>query len=310
MNYFLLLLLLFPLLTNGQNFPKKPTNYVTVFDPFYTNKSVLSKHEEELLNAKLRAFEDSTTNQLFVYLTYSLFGKNLEDHSREIFNTWGIGQKDKNNGILIAIFIKDREYRIQVGYGLESSLPSDLCRQIQDENMGPRFKEGNFYEGIDAGVDQLIYYTKNKTAFKPKDPNQHLFLPVGIASAISLVFLIINLLSLKKWSNQPKRREKYLWLSIAFFAIPLLGPLAYVVLHLSNSIILLMPSIVGAFVSLLLCTVINDKNDIKYDNETDNAYERRMRMQRERDSSSDRSNDSFSGGGGGSSDSGGSSSRW
>lgn len=128
MKYFLFLLLLFPWPANGQGFPQKPENYVTIFDPFYRNESFLSKQEEELLKAKLRAFEDSTSNQLFVYLTYTLLGKNLEDHSREIFNTWGIGQKGKDNGILIAIFVNDRRYRIQVGYGLEATLPSDLCR--------------------------------------------------------------------------------------------------------------------------------------------------------------------------------------
>jgi uncharacterized membrane protein YgcG len=310
MKNFLLLLLLFPLLANGQGFPKKPTNYVTVFDPFYTNKSVLSKQEEELLNAKLRAFEDSTGNQLFVYLTYSLFGKNLEDHSREIFNTWGIGQKDKNNGILIAIFIRDRRYRIQVGYGLEAALPSDLCLQIQDEEMGPHFKKENFYKGIDAGIDQLIYYTKNKGVFKPRDPNEDLWTTVYGASAISLLLFIINLFSLEKWKNLPKRKRKYLILSVAFLLVPLLGPLAYKVLNLTNSFVLMLPPLAGSITSLILCLTINDKDEIRYDNETDTAYERRMRMDRERDRGSDSSNDSFSGGGGGSSDRGGSSSSW
>ncbi len=310
MKYFLYLLLLFPWPANGQGFPKKPENYVTVFDPFYGNESFLSEQEEELLNAKLRAFEDSTSNQLFVYLTYSLFGKNLEDHSREIFNTWGIGQKDKNNGILIAIFIRDRRYRIQVGYGLEATLPSDLCRQIQDEEMGTHFKNENFYKGIDAGIDQLIYYTKNKGVFKPRDPNEDLWTTVYGASAISLLLFIINLFSLEKWKNLPKRKRKYLTLVVAFLLIPLLGPLVYKVFNLTNGLILMLPPLMGSVASLLLCLTINDKDEIRHDNETDSAYERRMRMERDRASSSDSSDDSFSGGGGGSSDRGGSSSSW
>ncbi|MFO0507533.1 MAG: TPM domain-containing protein, partial [bacterium] len=91
MKYFVLALLLLPVFVNSQGFPKKPTNYVTTFDPFYTNQSYLSKKQEEALNAKLRAFEDSTSNQLFIYITSSLYAKDLEDYSREIFNTWGIG---------------------------------------------------------------------------------------------------------------------------------------------------------------------------------------------------------------------------
>lgn len=97
---------------------------------------------------------------------------------------------------------------------------------------------------------------------------------------------------------------------VAFLLIPLLGPLAYKVFSLTNSFVLMLPPLVGSIASLLLCLTINDKDEIKYDNESDSAYERRMRMERDRASSSDSSDDSFSGGGGGSSDRGGSSSSW
>ena len=176
--------------------------------------------------------------------------------------------------------------------------------------MGPHFKNENFYKGIDAGIDQLIYYTKNKEVFKPRDPNEDLWTTVYGASAISLLLFIINLFSLEKWKNLPKRKRKYLTLVVAFLLIPLLGPLAYKVFSLTNSFVLMLPPLVGSIASLLLCLTINDKDEIKYDNESDSAYERRMRMERDRASSSDSSDDSFSGGGGGSSDRGGSSSSW
>jgi uncharacterized membrane protein YgcG len=280
----LLLLLLFPLSINAQitlygRFPTEPVNYVT------DQAGVLSQSEEDQLNAKLKNFEDSTSNQLFIYIAESLRANDLEDFSREIFNKWGIGQKDKNNGILIAIFIKDRKYRIQVGYGLEAALPSELTLQIQDEDMGPRFKEKDYYEGIDAGVDQLIYYSKNE--FKPRSW-LYPYYPLLIgAYSISALFFIINLLSLRKWKNQPKRRKKNLLACAVFLLVPGLGTIV----------------LIG------LCTVINDKKESEYDNETDIAYERRMRKDRSSSSNSS-SDDNFSGGGGGSSGSGGSSSSW
>lgn len=313
MKHFIIFLLLpFSLSAHAQtewwmDFPKKPDNYVT------DQQNILSKQETKLLNEKLRTFEDSTTNQLFIYLATRLRGKNLEDYSKEIFNTWAIGQKDKNNGILIAIFIDDRKYRIQIGYGLEKALPSELTLQIQDEHMQSHFKEKNYYAGIDAGIDQLIYYSKHE--YEPPGVLQRLATPLIGTGVVSLLFFVINLLSLKKWSNQPKRKRKYFILNSVFLSIPIISTLLIALfekigLKWDPTLILIVLGFIGAFASLLLCTVINDKDDLKYDNETDNAYERRMMRERSREDSSSSSDDSFSGGGGGSSGSGGSSSRW
>jgi len=306
MKYLISLLLLLPLYGNGQGFPDKPTSYVTIYDPFFPLKPVISKSEEELLNAKLRAFEDSTSNQLFIYITGGLYAKNMEDYSREIFNTWGIGQKDKNNGILIAIFIHDRKYRLQVGYGLEAALPSELCRKIQDVYMGPHFKKENYYEGINAGIDQLIYFSRHE--YKPPTAFEQMQTPIIGFFLTCIVLFAINLASLKKWSNQPKRRQKYLLLSISFLAgAVLLSVIANFILteHI------LTPLILGTVLEVFLCVVINDKSEVKYDNESDYAYERRMRQEllRADRSNSDSSSDRGSGGGG-SSGSGGSSSSW
>jgi len=305
MKYLTLLLFLCPLFTTAQKewwkeFPAKPDNYVT------DDADVLNSREEELLNSKLRAFEDSTSNQLFIYLAGSLNGKNLEDYSKKIFNTWGIGQKDKNNGILIAIFINDRKYRIQIGYGLEAALPSDLTLQIQDNDMRPHFKEKNYYEGIDAGVDQLIYFSKN--AYVPPSPLKKIKIPLAITALAGIVLFIVNLSFLKKWNNQPKRKRKYLLLSILFLVSPVILIVIISSFKTAETNFLLMPALAGAFALLLLCVVSNDKNEIRYDYETDEAYERRMRERELRESSS--SDDSSGSGGGGSSDRGGSSSSW
>jgi uncharacterized protein len=284
MKYLTIILLLFPLFVSGQTnewrkFPAKPTNYVT------DQADILTPYEEEQLNTKLRAFENSTSNQLFIYIAGSIQGRNLEAYSKEIFNTWGVGQKDKNNGILIAIFISDRKYRIQIGYGLEAILPSALTKQIQDDDMRSHFREKDFYEGINAGVDQLIYYSKNE--FKPRSPYYNLWIAAGVAYAISILFFIINLLSLRKWINQPKRRKKNILACTIFLLVPFLGTI----------------------VQIGMCTVINDKKESEYDLETDDLHEKRMRREK-LSSGGSSSGSSFSGGGGGSSGSGGSSSGW
>jgi len=308
MKYLATTLLLFSLVVaNAQKnwwkeFPAKPDNYVT------DDADVLNSEEEELLNNKLRAFEDSTSNQLFIYVATSLTGKNLEDYSKTIFNTWGIGQKDKNNGILIAIFISDREYRIQVGYGLEAVLTSEVTLQIQDEDMRHFFQADNFYEGIDAGVDKLIYYSNHE--YEPPSPFKKIQIPLAITELAGMILFFVNVFSLRKWNNQRKRKRTYLLICILLLVAPVILIAIISSFQPTEPHVLLVPPVVGAFALLFLCMIINDKNEIRYDHETDDAYDRRMRERESRENNSSSSDDSFRGGGGGSSDSGGSSSRW
>lgn len=163
MKNLLLPLLLLPLIIYGQNFPLKPKNYVTTFDPFFTKKIALNQQEEELLNAKLHAFQDSTGIQLLIYLTLTgpISQESQETLGWEIFDAWGIGQKGKENGALISIFSSDRKFTM-VGHGLEAILPYDVCMEILDEEMKPHFQDQNLYQGINASIDKFIYYSKHQ----------------------------------------------------------------------------------------------------------------------------------------------------
>lgn len=152
----LLLLLLLPILIRAQSFPEKPVNYVT------DEAGVLDAQQQSALNSKLKAFEDSTTNQVFVYVTSDIGGVSLTDHCQEIFNTWEIGRKGKDNGVLVAVVVGQKQFRIHTGYGLEGALPDILTKNIQDEVMRPHFKKGDYFTGISEGVDQLIYYSKHE----------------------------------------------------------------------------------------------------------------------------------------------------
>lgn len=154
-----ILLLFLPFLVGAQSYPAKPSNYVT------DETGTLTQEQQTILNVKLKAFEDTTTNQIFVYVANSLNGNDLEQLSEEIFHNWHIGQKDKNNGVLVAIFIKDHKFRIQTGYGLEGALPDLLTKRIQDNDMRPLFKQEDYFGGINTGIDFLAYYSCH--AFNP-----------------------------------------------------------------------------------------------------------------------------------------------
>ncbi len=124
--------------------------------------STLTPSQTKSLEAKLSNFEKETSNQLVVYIISTLGGESLEETSYEIAEKNGIGQKGKNNGVLLFIVMNDRKLRIEVGYGLEGALPDALAGQIIRREITPKFKQGQYYEGIDAGVDAIISATKGE----------------------------------------------------------------------------------------------------------------------------------------------------
>ncbi|MBK7817949.1 MAG: TPM domain-containing protein [Sphingobacteriaceae bacterium] len=154
----LLFIVFFPSYVLAQNFefPAVPNNYVT------DEAQILEPNEEGRLNSILRNFEDSTSIQLFVYTSPALNGFVMADVCQEIFHKWKIGHKNTHNGVLIGIFLNDHAFRIHTGYGMEGVLPDLLTKRIQDESMRPHFKKNDYYAGIEAGIDQIQYYSKHE----------------------------------------------------------------------------------------------------------------------------------------------------
>jgi len=120
---------------------------------------VLQKATIDSLNIKLQKLQQETGAHFLVYVDDSLYGENLEEYVNKLFNSWELGDKDKNNGILFAVFVKDRAFRIAVGYGLEGLLPDLKINRLQNEILIPNLKEGDFDAGISglalAIIDQL-----------------------------------------------------------------------------------------------------------------------------------------------------------
>lgn len=134
----------------------KITQYVTDETGTLTSSQITS------LETKLSSFEKETSNQVVVYIIATLGGESLEETSYDIAEKNGIGQKSKNNGVLLFIVMNDRKMRIEVGYGLEGALPDALAGQIIRKEITPYFKQAKYYEGINAGVDAIISATKGE----------------------------------------------------------------------------------------------------------------------------------------------------
>jgi len=119
------------------------------------------------LNRYMRELEQKTTAQVAILTIKSLEGQSLEDLSITIAHEkWKLGQKDKDNGVLMMVALKDRKYRIEVGYGLEGILPDSLVGSIGRQYLVPYFKKGDYSNGIYAAALVIANEIANNAGVK------------------------------------------------------------------------------------------------------------------------------------------------
>jgi len=161
----------------------KIKNYVT------DKTGTLTSSQLSALETKLSGFDKQTSTQIVVYMMSSLDGGSLEDKSIDIAEQNGIGKKSKNNGVLLFIVKDDRKLRIEVGYGLEGALTDAISDQIIRKEITPYFKNGQYYEGINAGVDAIILVTKGE--YKNDDKTNNNTSPNGLICGLPFIAVFI-----------------------------------------------------------------------------------------------------------------------
>jgi len=117
---------------------------------------VLTTEQATVLEERLKQFEASDSTQIAVLIIPSLEGEVLEDYSVRVATAWRLGQKGRDNGALLFISMKERKIRIEVGYGLEPTLTDALSSRIIRNEIAPRFRDGDFPGGIEAGVSGVM----------------------------------------------------------------------------------------------------------------------------------------------------------
>ena len=117
---------------------------------------VLSISAIKSLTDKAKAFEAETTTQLVVVTVNSLAGWTVERYGRWLGNTWGIGQADADNGVVLLVAPNDRRVRIEVGRGLEGTLSDRTAQSIIDNEILPRFRDEDMQGGIVAGHQAIL----------------------------------------------------------------------------------------------------------------------------------------------------------
>ncbi len=104
----------------------------------------------------MRDLEQKSGIQFVVATVSSLQGQEIEPYANELFRHWALGEKTKNNGVLLVVAPNEKKVRIEVGYGLEGTLTDALSKVVIANAIAPRFKAGDFPGGITRGVDDVI----------------------------------------------------------------------------------------------------------------------------------------------------------
>jgi uncharacterized protein len=119
------------------------------------NAGLLSAEDRAAIEGDLSALEEKSTDQLVVVTLPSLEGYEIEDYGYQLGRHWGIGQKEKDNGVLLIVAPNERKVRIEVGRGLEPIVTDLMSRIIIENAILPEFRRGNFSAGIRAGVRDI-----------------------------------------------------------------------------------------------------------------------------------------------------------
>ena len=138
-------------LTSAQAEPRFPALSGRIVD----EAGLLSAADRSSLEQELKALEDKSTDQLVIYTTRSLQGYEIEDFGYRLGRTWAIGQKDKNNGVILIVAPNERKVRIEVGRGLEPQLTDLMTKLIIENAILPAFRRNDFSGGIKAGVHDI-----------------------------------------------------------------------------------------------------------------------------------------------------------
>ena len=180
------------------NVPERPNNYVVDL------AGVVENNTEMKLNQYLQELEGKTTAQVAILTIKSLEGESIEDFSITVaHDKWKLGQKGKDNGVLLLISVKDRKYRIEVGYGLEGVLPDSLVGSIGRNYLVPYFRKGDYSKGIYTAAlaianeiasesgKQITGMPKLKRSIQSVKKDQT---PGFLKKIVTLVFFIVLLL--------------------------------------------------------------------------------------------------------------------
>ncbi|MGI9537346.1 MAG: TPM domain-containing protein [Desulfocapsaceae bacterium] len=181
---------------------------------------LLSPATEASLESVLKSLESSDSTQIVVLTIGSLQGDSLEEFSLRVVEDWKIGQQGLDNGVLLLVARDDRKIRIEVGYGLEGTLTDMTAGRIIRNVIGPKFKQGDFNQGIIDGIGAIVMTVRGEftESTEPNSSGSGREDPGGLLTAMIFIFFIFGSLL---------RKSKVAAAAVGGIATPLLAFLLF-----------------------------------------------------------------------------------
>ena len=178
--------------TATQTSNEKSSNFPALTGRVVDQARVLSQSTKDELETLLATHENNTTNQVVVVTIESLGNAQIEEYSIELARRWGIGQKGKDNGVVLVVAPNDKQVRIEVGYGLEGTLTDALSSSIINYYIIPEFKKGDIQNGIKMGTQKIIALLDGDEGVKEEiEAKSDYEMPIavyGIIGGIAMIF--------------------------------------------------------------------------------------------------------------------------
>lgn len=150
---------------------------------------LLSAHEQDLLNTKLSHYADSTSTGIVIAIMTDV-EDDINFQAAQMLSKWGVGQKGKDNGVLLLMAVNQRKVAISTGYGVEDKLTDARSRRIIQNEIIPQFRNGNYYAGFDQGTTAIMEVLSGAFSQDKQDDSIDSF---GIVIFFLILFIIVVL---------------------------------------------------------------------------------------------------------------------
>jgi uncharacterized protein len=173
--------------------PPKPDRY------FNDYAGVVSKEASYRFNEQLAQFERETSNQVVVAIYPKMQSdSDIADYTQRVAQAWGVGQKERRNGVVLFVFIQDRKMFIQVGYGLEGALPDATAFDITEYKIKPHFRAGDYEGALAVGIDSILKAIRGEYRGTGRTVAEQRGASIGVSSLLSFVLFVIALIVISR----------------------------------------------------------------------------------------------------------------
>jgi uncharacterized protein len=186
----------------AETIPPKPTRY------FNDYAGIVSPATAQQLNQRLEDFERASSSQIVVAI-FPNFPSNssVADYTVRVAQAWGAGQKGKNNGAVLFVFVREHQIYLQVGYGLEGAIPDAISKTIIEQEIKPRFRAGNYDAGFIAGVNAILQAARGEYHGTGRTVAERRGWGPAIPVLIFVVFFLIALAANRRSQGTVYRRS-------------------------------------------------------------------------------------------------------